>query len=269
MKLEILISIVSLLIFKFAVTQTVENVKFEQRNNFIIINYDLQDISSKYTTLFVNVYYSIDNGGSWLGPITSVSGDVFYDVKGGYNKKIIWDVLAEREDLIGNIIFKVAVDVLFDTKMNQNQVIASGLELVFVEGGYFLMGSQDDEKFRAMNEMQHSVYVTSFLISKFEITQLLYDDIIIENNLNFTPDSAYIGLPVCSINWYDAIEFCNMLSLKLGLDPFYIIHNKRNIDVNLLSNGFRLPTEKEWEYAARGGKLSKNYIYSGGNDLSV
>ncbi len=120
---------------------------------------------------------------------------------------------------------------------------------VLVEGGSFNNGSSN-------------VTISSFYIGKYEVTQKEWQAVMGNNPSYFKGDKR----PVEQITWYQAVEFCNKLSQKEGLTPAYTI-NGTSVSCNWNADGYRLPTEAEWEFAARGGKLSKGYTYSGSNNL--
>lgn len=144
-------------------------------------------------------------------------------------------------------------------------------DLVLVKGGTFVNTNS--------NYYKDKVTIPDFYIGKYEVTQKEWMDIMGNNPSEFKGDD----LPVEMVSWYDAIEFCNLRSMKEGLKPYYNIDkenkdsdNMNEIDdikwaitINEGANGYRLPTEVEWEYAAGGGQKSKSYTYSGSDDAEV
>lgn len=133
---------------------------------------------------------------------------------------------------------------------------------VLVEGGCFQMGSENGN----LNEKPvHTVSVPDFYMCVHEVTQDEYYSITKENPSYFEGKNY----PVESVSWYDAVEYCNWLSLEEGLTPCYKCKKNGDYICDFNANGYRLPTEAEWEYAARGGKSSsQDTIYSGNNDIN-
>jgi formylglycine-generating enzyme required for sulfatase activity len=116
-------------------------------------------------------------------------------------------------------------------------------EMIDVEGGNFNMGGNDSEAYDD-EEPVHSEYVSSFQIGKTEVTQALWKAVMRSNPSSFKGDN----LPVESVSWNDCKDFIRKLN-------------------SLTGQNFRLPTEAEWEYAARGGNRSRGYKYSGSNNI--
>jgi formylglycine-generating enzyme required for sulfatase activity len=140
---------------------------------------------------------------------------------------------------------------------------------VLVKGGKFINENS--------NLFGTDVIVADFYIGQYEVTQKEWVDVMGSNPSQFQGDDR----PVENVSWYDCIEYCNKRSEKEGLKPYYNI-DKENIDPNNLgedddkkwivtinegANGYRLPLEVEWEYAASGGQNSEGYLYSGSDDV--
>jgi serine/threonine protein kinase len=160
--------------------------------------------------------------------------------------------------VIGILALGAGILLIALRKTDNSKAPLEPVEMIRVDGGTFMMGSNeyDDE------QPVHQVTVSSFYIGKHEITQKEWRDVMGSNPSDFKGDY----LPVESITWYDAVEYCNKRSQQEGLTPCYS-GSGDYISCNWNANGYRLPTEAEWEFAARGGTQSKGYTYSGSNGI--
>ena len=122
---------------------------------------------------------------------------------------------------------------------------------VLISGGTFEMGSPETENWRSEDEVQHTVTVSDFYMSQYEVTQAEYAEVMNDHPSSFSGDN----LPVENISWLAAVSYCNARSEAEGLAPAYSIEGQ-TVTWDRSANGYRLPTEAEWEYACRAGTVT-------------
>lgn len=131
-------------------------------------------------------------------------------------------------------------------------------DFIRIEGGTFKMGDVDQEENEAP---PHQVTLSSFLMSRYEVSQAEWKKIMGSNPSWISGDD----LPVEQVTWHMAIEYCNKRSIAEGLTPCYS-GSGDDILCDWNADGYRLPTEAEWEFAAQGGSGSVGTSYSGSDN---
>jgi len=183
----------------------------------------------------------------------------------------------------GTHTFKVIAQAPGDLEGNATvaniRVVNAGTtpsSMVLVNGGTFQMGQEN------MAIPVHSVTLSSFYIGKYEVTQSEWVATMGTNPSYFSSD---LQRPVENVSWYDILVYCNKRSIAESLAPVYSINGSTNpanwgtvpassnnptwnsVTSNWNAKGYRMPTEAEWEFAARGGSSSQGYVFSGSNTI--
>lgn len=257
MKIKILILIIVSFIFlvNTGFTQNsvplIDSLRVEQRarTKKVDIYYNVLDFDND--NLFVLLRVSDDGGVTFDIPAQTFTGDYGLGIVPNENKHIVWDAGVDYPDHVGDN-FRIQL-IVSDAKINL---------LSTVNQGSFTMGES-----AGIDDPIHEIVLNSYGICPHAVTNEEYKLFCDETNRAYPQEGGnyqaptgyflnYRDYPVIGISWYDAVSYCNWLSALDGLEPCYNLTNW-TFDPN--KNGYHLPTEAQWEKAARGALSQKTY----------
>jgi formylglycine-generating enzyme required for sulfatase activity len=272
-----ILSVVALVIHQAlgvqAAPPVISNVTASQRpgTKLVDIRYDLMDPDGDVQ--IINVQVSADGGISYSIPCVTLTGHVGSGVTPGSNRLVTWNAGVDW-----NGQFVASTKVRITAYDGTTPPPPPGM--AYIPAGSFQMGDNLDGETNA--QPVHNVHLDAFFIDRFEITKELWQSVQTwgaANGYSISGGSFKAsGHPVQTITWYDCVKWCNARSEKEGLTPCYytddaqtLVYKTGNLDltnsqVKWTANGYRLPTEAEWEKAARGGILGLRHPW--GNTIT-
>ena len=250
----------------FAADPVVSRVQAKQRegSRLVDITYDVADPDSPTLTVYLKV--SADGGATWKGPVEWVSGDVGQHIAPGSGKRLVWDAGKEMPNQFG---------VKYQYRIGASDQWLGAPGMALIPAGPFQMGDA------RVAGPEHTVTVSAFAMDKWEVSIELWEGVRAWGNANgydlVAGGSFGAKHPVHTVNWWDVVKWCNARSEKEGKVPAYYVDaamtqvyrsgEKAPAGVKW-DTGYRLPTEAEWEKAARGGVAGKLYPW-GTDEISA
>ena len=246
-----------------AAPPVVSNVRASQRagTGLVDVYYDVADADSGALT--VSIAVSTNGGASYAVGAANFTGALGTGIAPGSSRKITWNA---GVDLPARLFSNVRVSVTAS-----DDTAPSGM--VHIPSGSFTMGDNLDGSSYALP--LHSVYVSAFYMDKYEVTKAFWEEVYLwAITRGYSFDNPGLGKaanhPVHTVSWHDAVKWCNARSEKEGRIPAYYTSAAqttayRSGQVNVQNDwvkwnvGYRLPTETEWEKAARGAASGRRF----------
>ena len=255
----------------FLVILLVMNPAFAQNSSPVIDTVHVEQIAGtfqvdiRYTVtdadsdpLIIYFHVSSDSGKTFTVPVRTFTGEYGFNIEPGVNKHIFWDAGQDFPEQFG-AKFQVKLTA---SDLNLSQIIA-------IPPGTFSMGDSTgpDEQ-----QPRHDVYLNEYGIAPFAVTNAEYKIFCDMANRTYPPEGGenqasqgyfldYPNHPVVGVSWYDAARYCNWLSAQQGYSACY---DTTTWSFDSGKDGYHLPTEAQWERAARGNLTNK--LYPWGDD---
>ena len=197
-----------------------------------------------------------------------------------YTKKNIENIKKENDEYLVQNVIKILIGNSFEEykkdKLEKNKKSYIKLKSKNIEDKLDEIALSEVEDFKNTVTVTNDKTKKNICFMQYEVTKDEYYDIMKHGKV----EKSEIDKPIANITWYDAVQFCNQASKRIGFKPYYNVSEieyytdeekitsikSAKVTEKKSANGYRLPTLEEWQYAAKGGSLSKNYTYSGSND---